>query len=394
MELVGVIGISPKTDIRIREKLSIIEKRIPQKLEKLKEICEEVIILNTCNRTEIYYYNEQYNLDKMLKILEWDDNKDNLFYLTDFDAVKHIFEVACGFDSLIVGEEQILGQIKRAYEIARENKSCMRILSRLFQRAVACGKEFRRKAKLYMYPVSSASIIANEVKKRSIKKVLILGFGEIGELTCKYLLTKSVEKIFIAVRDKNKVKNMDDRLEFIEFKNWKNYIEAVECIISATSAPHTIIKKGDIKKKMLIFDLAMPRDVEEDVKLIDGIELYDIDAISKMNENNINLRYKIMQEYRFIIDDYVSEFMKWEKISEIIPLIKNIQDVSNKNYKVRLDKFIKKYKNNSLDFEMAEFYFKSVSDYFAHRIIKVLKEEYLEGRGDECIRIIEKIIKN
>ncbi|MCX7903354.1 MAG: glutamyl-tRNA reductase [Caloramator sp.] len=389
----GVIGISPTIDIKLREKLSIVEKRIPQKLEMLKEFCDEVVILSTCNRTEVYFYNKNHNLDEMFKVLGWQDYKDNLIYLRDYDAIKHIFKVVCGFDSLIIGEEQILGQVKRAYEIAKENKTCKRNLSRLFLRAISCGKDFRRRTKLYMYPVSSASIVANEVKNRGIKKVLILGFGEIGFLTFKYLLSKDIEKIIVAVRDKSKVTNMEKKAVFIEFKDWRSYVEDVECIISATSAPHPVIKKEDINKEMLIFDLAVPRDVEEDLKLKDGIVVYDIDDISKMNENNVNLRYKIMQRYSFIIDKYIEEFLRWEKISEIIPLIERVQGVSYKNYKVRLDKFIKKHRNKDIDFEMAEFLFKSVSDYFAHRIIKALKEEYLEGRGDECIRIIEKIIK-
>ncbi|MGB9840534.1 glutamyl-tRNA reductase [Thermovenabulum sp.] len=388
--MLGVLGVNPELNIRLREKMVLVEKRVDKKLEDLREICRENIILNTCNRTEVYFVcDEEETKDEILKILGWEDFKDYAFFYKDEKAAKHLFEVACGFDSLILGEEQILGQVKRSLERGRNLKSAGPVLNRLFLQAITCGKEFRTKAKLYEVPVSVASIVSKEIEKRGKKRILILGYGEIGRLCAKYLCSKhSLEKVYIAVRDLCKGENLGPKVLFVEFSFWRDYLKEVEVLISCTSSPHIVVKKEDVEgKKLLIFDLAVPRDVEEGALGVEGH--YNIDEVSRMNEENLEERRTLMENNRAVLEKHVKEFTEWYRLREITPLIENIKNFAERVYKPRFERFKNKYRID--DVRTAELLFKSTADAFAENAIRVLKEEFLEGRGEECMRLIAKI---
>lgn len=393
--MIQVLGVRHNVGLEIREKLSIITKRIERSLELLKEYCNEVVILSTCNRTEIYFksdYNGIEVIEKIFDILKW--NKELLpytFYFKEDEAIKHLMNVTCGFDSIIFGEEQILGQVRMAYDQAIKTKSVKSEFRRLFDTAITCGKEFREKTKLYKIPVSSASIVVNEARKRNIKKFMILGFGGVGALVEKYIQGIDYDKLYIATREKEDNYISDERIEFIKFKDRRDYYKQVECIISTTSAPHTVIEKCDVlEKKLLIFDLAVPRDVEDDVYDLNEVEVYNIDNINTIDDENHGKRKTKMIENRYIINDYIDDFKDWRKIREITPEIIKLKTkgeaVSRKRYEVF------KNKNHTKDpEELAEILIKSTSNAYINKAIEVLKEEYLKGRGDECLEIIEKI---
>lgn len=393
--MIQVLGVRHNVGLEIREKLSIITKRIERSLDLLKEYCNEVVILSTCNRTEIYFKSKYSGIDVIDKIfdtLNWD--KELLpytFYFKEDEAIKHLMNVVCGFDSIIFGEEQILGQVRMAYDQAIKAKSVNSEFRRLFDTAITCGKEFREKTKLYKIPVSSASIVVDEVRKRGIKKIMILGFGGVGALVEKYISGIDYEKLYIATREEENHNNLDKKIEFIKFKNRRDYYKDVDCIISTTSAPHTVIEKRDVlEKELLIFDLAVPRDVDDDVYDINGIEVYNIDNINTIDDENHGKRKTKMIENRYIINDYIDDFKDWRKIREITPEIIKLkfkgEAVSKKRYEVF------KNKNHTKDpEELAETLIKSTSNAYINKAIEVLKEEYLKGRGDACLEIIEKI---
>lgn len=389
-----VLGIRHDVEIEIREKLSIITKRIEDSLERLKEYCDEVVILSTCNRTEIYFKSEYENDDVIEKIfdsLNWyKELVKYTFYLKEDESIKHLMNVVCGFDSIIFGEEQILGQVRMAYDQAIKSKSVKSEFRRLFDTAISCGREFRDETRLYRFPVSSASIVVNEARKRGIKKFMILGFGGVGALVEKYITSNSFEKLYIASREENE-EAVDDKVEFIEFKKRSKYYSDVECVISATSAPHTVIEKSQVMgKKLLIFDLAVPRDVAEDVYDLESIEVYNIDNIDTIDDENHEKRKETMIKHKYIIDEFIKDFNDWKKIREITPEIIKIksrgEEVSEKRYETFKNK--SKTKNHK---ELAKTLINSTSNAYINRAIEVLKEEHLKGRGDECLEIIRKI---
>ncbi len=393
--MIQVLGVRHNVGLEIREKLSIITKRIERSLELLKEYCDEVVILSTCNRTEIYFKSKVCGtevIDNIFDTLDWDKTfLPNTFYFKEDEAIKHLMNVACGFDSIIFGEEQILGQVRMAYDQAIKTHSVKSEFRRLFDTAIACGKDFREKTKLYKIPVSSASIVVNEARKRGIKRFMILGFGGVGALVEKYVSGIDYEKLYIATREEESIDNLDKKIEFIRFKNRKDYYKDVECIISTTSAPHTVIEKSDVLgEKLLIFDLAVPRDVDDDVYELDGIEVYNIDNINTIDDENHGKRMTKMIENRYIINDYIDDFKDWRKIREITPEIIKLKSKGEAVSKKRYEVF--KNKNHTKDTEaLAETLIKSTSNAYINKAIEVLKEEYLKGRGDACLEIIEKI---
>ncbi|PRR78282.1 Glutamyl-tRNA reductase [Clostridium liquoris] len=393
--MIGVLGVRSDVKLEIREKLSIIQKHYDNCLESLKEVCDEVLILSTCNRTEIYFNTCKDYEEIVLEIfdkLKWDKNYIRYtFYHEDEHMVNHLMKVICGFDSLILGEDQILGQIKDAYEIALNTKSIKKDLQKLFQMAITCGKEFRFQSKLYTIPVSSASIAVNEGRKKGARSFMVLGYGEIGSLACKYILSGSFDRLYIAVRNTSVVNIKDKRVKVIHFNERQNFYKYVDCIISCTSAPHIVVHAEELlQKPFIIYDLAVPRDVEESTGLMENVELYDIDRISCINDENCQKREEIMNSNKYILEKYTKEFLDWQKLKEISPEIRKLQKYGEQVYMKRYKTFKNKKYTKDND-ELAETLLKSTSNAYINRAIEVLKEEQLKGRLDECLNIIQRI---
>lgn len=396
--MIVLLGIKKNTSVEIREKLSLAPKKRKEYLAKLNKYFEEVVILSTCNRTEIYI-NSKFTSSKaqemIFNIFKWDiDLMENCFCLEEDKVVSHLMEVVCGFHSKILGEDQILGQIKEAYSMSTEYGTVTQELQRLFQEAITCGKKFRTEGKLYEIPVSSASIAVNKAIKNDAKDIMIIGYGEVGSLALKYALSNNVNFIALVVRKPENINDIkDSRVKVMTYDEGRDIINNMDAVISCTSAPHLIIEKKHIKnegKNLIIFDLALPRDVEESIGTISRVRLYDIDEISSMDDENKELRKERMIENKKIIGDYVEEYVTWKSLRRISGIIKDFKDTENRVIKEREITLNNKF-NDERQIEIAKMLIKSTSDYYVNRAIKVLKEEELKGYGEECARILEKI---
>lgn len=392
--MIGLIGIRKNTPLEIREKFIIKYKEYEELLKELKE----VVILATCNRTEIYFnasLNQEELLEKIFCIFAWDyEYKNYIFMVNNEEVYKHLFEVCCGFHSKILGEDQILGQIRDAYEEALQVKAVSSELHRLFQEAVTCGKKFRKEAKLFEIPVSSASIVVNEAVSRRCTKFMVLGYGEVGQLIMKYLLSNDVETINLVIRN-NKIKEeiRDKRVNVISFEEKNNYIDEMDCIIGCTSASYPVIKRSDISEegnKIIIYDLAVPRDVEKEAALLDRTEVYNIDTISRIDDKNKRLRKERMDEHKYIMTKYLKEYEDWLKLKSVSPVIKKLKSLGNEVCEKRNETFEHK-SNNEKDIALAHKLIKSTSDFYINRAIEVIKDETLKGCGEEWMKIVEKI---
>lgn len=396
--MIQLLGIRKNIGVKIREKLAISQKKREEYTKKLLEYFDEVVILSTCNRTEIYFngsLKEEEGLKKIFEILGWDiELKETCFYLEEKGAVRHLMEVVCGFHSRILGEDQILGQIKEAYFSAYKIGAVKNELQRLFQEAITCGKKFRTEGKLYEIPVSSASIAVNEAIKKGAKNIMVIGYGEVGKLVFKYALSNNINELNLIVRNVEKIQGIEDkRVKVINYQEGRKIINDMDAVISCTSAPHLIIEKEHINeegKKLIIFDLALPRDIDEKIKDFKRIELYDIDDISSMDDENKKIRKERMEEFRSIINKYIDDYLNWKSIKEISPIIQKIKENSNDIVEKR-ETTLKNKCNDKKDIEIANRLIKSTSDYYVNRAIEVLKEEKLKGQEEECIRILEKI---
>ena len=396
--MIQLIGIRSQCDIVIRQKFSITSKVLESKLKYINELVGDVLILSTCNRTEIYVdsnLEEKELINTVFCGMGWDyELVQYIFYIKDKHAIKHLMEVSCGFHSKILGEDQILGQIKTAYEAALKAKTIKGKLQRLFQNAVTCGKEFKHICESYKTPVSIPSIVAKEILNMNIRKYMIIGFGKMGQLLFKYLNNLHVEIIYIAVRDLSKIDDLYKKYgwaRFIPFQDRKDYYGDVDCIVSCTSAPCKIISKVDLPcKKLTIFDLAVPEDVDKNVLTLDNVNLYDIDDISVIDEKNKIKRKQIMEKYKYILKKHIDEFVKGEKLYELSPEIQKVKEYGHEICEKRINTFKnKKYtKDNDI---LVKTMIESTARFYINRAIEVMKEEKLKGTEEECLRLINKI---
>ena len=393
-----LIGIRKNVDINIRERLAIALSKQSKAVKELNKLYEEVVIISTCNRTEIYIsgcLESEEDIRKIFEVLDWDISLlEYTFYLEGISVAKHLLEVVCGFHSKILGEDQILGQIKLAYELSLENKAIHTKLLRLFEEAISCGKKFRTESKLYEIPVSASSIAVKEVEEFGASSIMVLGYGTIGSLVVKYALGSKFNKVFIVVRNKGKVPDLkDDRVEILDFNEYKDVINEVDAVISCTAAPHVVIKNDYINnngKEIMLIDLALPRDIDEALSQNERVTLLDIDTISKLDVDNKKLRNEKMNEYKFLVDEYLNEYKNWLNIREVTYYIHEMKNTGNSVIESRVKSFEHKCKDKR-DIELATTLIKSTSDYYVNRAIKLLKEEKLKGRENECLNILKQI---
>ena len=396
--MLGLIGIRKNVDIKTREKLAITLSKQSKAIKELNKVYEEVVIISTCNRTEIYisgFLESEDEIRNIFEILDWDISLlKYTFYLQGADVAKHLLEVVCGFHSKILGEDQILGQVKLAYELSLEHKAVHTKLLRLFEDAISCGKRFRTESKLYEIPVSASSIAVNEVEKFGAKSVMVLGYGEIGSLVVKYALGSKFNEVFIVVRNKSKVSDLkDERVKVLDFNEYREVINGVDAVISCTSAPHIVIKDGYINvegKEIMLIDLALPRDIDENLSENKRVTLLDIDTISKLDDNNKKLRNEKMNDYRFLVYEHLNEYKNWLSIREVTYYIHEMKTKGNTVVESRVKSFEHKCKDKR-DIDLATTLIKSTSDYYINRAIKLLKEEKLKGREEECLNILKQI---
>lgn len=393
--MLGLIGIKKGVDVSIREKLVISPRTKDLISNSLRNITDEFVILSTCNRTEIYFKGQGIDKELIFEVLNWDKSLlEYVFYIEGESAVKHLFELACGFHSRILGEDQILGQIRDAYLEGVEKGYIFSELMRLFEEAISCGKRFRSDTKLYEIPVSSSSIAVNKVIESKAEKLMVMGYGTIGKLVIKYALGTELKEINIVVRDKSKVEKItDQRVNILTYNEARERLNEMDGLISCTAASHLVVEKYHINKEgknILLIDLAMPRDIDPQLQNYERVQLLDIDKISKLDDKNKHLRVERMQKNKYIIDKYIKEYMNWLNLRCVTNYIKEFKDSGDFIVSHRVKSFENKCKNKE-DAKLAEILIKSTADYYINRAIKVLKNEKAKGREEQCLRILMEI---
>ena len=399
--MILLLGIKKNTNLDVRAKFAIAPSRQRSLVKKLNEDFKEAVIVSTCNRTEIYVnaddsLENNYIVHKIFEDLQWDYEKLSpfIFISKEDDTIYHLMEVICGFHSRILGEDQILGQIKESYILAKEENTIGQELQKLFEEALSCGKRFRTECKIFEVPVSSVSISIAKALEHNARKFMILGYGEMGKLAAKYVLGHDIEKLYIVVRNKSVVDDLDDsRVSVINFTEKNEFLNDVHAVISCTAATHTLINKEDIKdtgKDIYIFDLAVPRDVDSNVSKIDRVKLYDLDYISSIDDRNKAVRKTRMEQFRYIIDEKIDEYNEWLNSRKLSPIIIKLKMAGDETYLERAKTFVNKSKGKE-DLKLAKTLIKSASHTYINKAIEVLKEESLNGRQEECLEIINKI---
>lgn len=336
MKLV-VAGINHRTaPVEIREKLSFGQREAAQANSFLKErfSFKEGLVLSTCNRIEVYAVDALSNYDPAGRIKGFlsecrkakpAEFEKRLYVYEDKEATRHLFKVASGLDSMVLGEAEILGQVKNAYLDARRSRTTGKVLNRLFEKAFNTAKKIRSETGVSRGAVSASSVAvkfaAQILGNLPDKKVLVIGAGKVGGQLILHLKNKGVKSVFVTNRTFERVQELAASLGVCALKveNLHSALRDADIAITSTSAPHFIIKKSDIlsvmperkKRPLFIVDLAVPRDVEEGVKEIKNVHLYDIDDLQKAAEENLALRKNELTNCNRIIDNSCRAFMEW-----------------------------------------------------------------------------------
>jgi glutamyl-tRNA reductase len=290
--------------------------------------CKEALLLTTCNRVEVYASAEQpVATDEVVRILRdsgaEEGGSGEAFYRYDGEAcAAHLFRVVAGLDSMVIGETEILGQVKKAYAGARESGSAGPLIHRLFQRAFRVAKQVRSTTDITRGAVSVGSVavelagkIFGDLRERS---VLILGAGETSERTARALSSRGVTDIRVSNRSFERAENLAAlvRGRAVTFDQWAAQCREIDILISSTSADEPLLTRellapmlrGRADRPLFIIDIAVPRDVAPEVNEMDGVYLYDIDSLQSIAEQSLAMRREQMAVAEKIIADHVSDF--------------------------------------------------------------------------------------
>ena len=343
---IGLIGLNHKTaPVELREKLSAACTQTGPAVEVLKALptVQETLFLTTCNRVEILFTAE--GLDEAFKgFLEtWSRDLHQapaelqgcIYTYRADEAVRHLFRVAASLDSLVVGEPQILGQIKEAYREASQSRSTGVILNRLLHRAFSTAKRIRTETGIADHAVS-ISFAAVELAKKIFqelagKKVLLIGAGEMAELAAEHLLNNKVAEIVVANRTLERAQELAHRWRgrAVPLEEVPSVLVQTDIVISSTGSPDLLIQRSQVKaimkqrrqRPLFFIDIAVPRDIDPGVNDLDNVYLYDIDDLQGVVTQNMAARKNEAVEAERIVQEEAVKFRTWLNGLEIVPTI-------------------------------------------------------------------------
>jgi glutamyl-tRNA reductase len=350
MDRIVLIGLNHKTaPVEIREKFADICVDGAAPLEQLSRIgrVKEVLFISTCNRMEILFTTSTLDQGIGAVVSFLADVygqtsaalKPYLYIHLDQEAVKHLFRVACSLDSMVVGESQILGQIKQTYRDATEARTSGVILNRLLHKAFSVAKRVRTETKIGSSAVSVSYAAVRLARKifddLRDKKAMLVGAGEMAELAAEHLRSHGVEQIVVANRTLDRALELARRLNgtTVSLEELGQELERVDIIISSTGSPHPVIKAREVRKRMrarrnrplFFIDIAVPRDIEPEVNRIDNVYLYNIDDLQSIVEVNQAERLKEAVRAEHIIESEALQFEGWLRTLEVVPTIVSLR---------------------------------------------------------------------
>ncbi len=345
-----LIGANHKTaPVELREKLSFTEEETLGALEYLKEAShiKEGLVFSTCNRTEILYIPEEGDqVDAIIQFISQHKNipvsefRSALYIHEGDQAIRHMFQVASSLDSMMVGEPQILGQIKKAYKIAVEEGASGVLLNRMMHKSFSVAKRVRKETGIGDNAVSisyAAIELANKIfSDLSSKSVMLLGAGEMAELAVEHLITHNVNKIVVANRTFKNALALAQKFkgQAVQFEEREAVLKDVDIIISSTGATEYVLTRDQVKRAMkkrqhktiFFIDIAVPRDIDPTINKVSNAYVYDIDDLKSIVETNIQQREQETVKADRFVEEAVLSFLKWMDSLSIVPTIKAIND--------------------------------------------------------------------
>jgi glutamyl-tRNA reductase len=320
MELL-VVGLNfRKTPVALRERFSVAAERIGALLSELRATADlqEAVVLSTCNRVEVYAGSERSSIrarhvfQSIANAMgsdageaDLDEVESHLYLHRNEACVHHLFRVASSLDSLVVGETEIVGQVKKAYQLAQAAGATGKILNRLFQKALSVSKEVRTRSGIGRCSTSVGAVALDVAEKIfgedfARQTVLIIGAGKMGETTLRHLSKRGAKTILISNRSIDRARELAGQFngQIVPFEEMSQALDCADLVISSTSAPHYVLTRGELEPAMkgrghrpvLLIDLAVPRDIDPRVQELGGVYLYNIDQLAEIANQNLQRR--------------------------------------------------------------------------------------------------------
>jgi len=342
------IGLNHKTaPIELREKLAFTPQNLPEALDSLinAEGIDEAAILSTCNRTELYCSSDTGD-DR--KLIEWfsqfhgqkiDAIDKHIYSLDHHDTIRHAMEVACGLDSMVLGEPQITGQMKDCYAMANKHGTIGQLLGKLFQHAFTVAKEVRTNTDIGSSPVSVAFAAVSLAKQifgtLDQSTALLVGAGETISLAARHLKSQGIKNIIVANRSPERAQQLADEYcgEAIGLQHIADHLYKADIVISSTASPLPILGKGTVERALkkrkhepiFMVDIAVPRDIEPEIDSLDDVYLYTVDDLQGVIEENLKTRQDAAEQAFEIITSESDKYLDWQRSLSSVDLISELR---------------------------------------------------------------------
>jgi glutamyl-tRNA reductase len=413
-----VVGLSHKSaPIEVREKLNFPENTLPDALRKLMtyEGVRESLIMSTCNRVEIYasVQDTDKGIDRIKQFisdyhgLTREALEQSLYVYPDAQGVRHTFRVASSLDSMVVGEAQILGQLKDAFDIALKTKTTSTIMNKLIKKAISVAKRVRTETRLAEGAVSISSA-AVELAKKIFgdlvgKTVMLLGAGEMAELAAQHLLGNGVKNIMVANRTFERAEELAKEFkgDAIRFEHFPDSLVMVDILICATGAPNYVVRRDMVSralkerrhKPIFLIDISNPRNIDPDVDKVDNVYLYDIDDLQSKVDVNTEGRAKEALRAEELVTLEVEIYLQWERALDAVPTIVDLREKVEDVRKRELDKALGSLNGISEDQKRTvEAMSQAIVNKLLHAPLVVLKQAAsAPGEGDATIAVARRL---
>ncbi len=396
-----VVGLNHKVaDVEVREKLAFNGPKLEEGLMRFRELPEiqEAIILSTCNRVELYAnVNDAAKASESVKAFLAEFHNINrtsldtaLYIYDDISAVRHVFRVASSLDSMVVGEPQILGQLKDAFDLALSKKTTGILLNRLMKKAISVAKRVRTETRIAENAVS-ISFAAVELAKKiftdlSTRVFMLLGAGEMAELAAKHLISNGVKEVLVSNRTFERACELAEEFHGrpVRFEDFIQEMARTDIIICSTGAPHYILTKTQMHKVMkerkqrqvFIIDISVPRNIDPEINDLANVYLYNVDDLQGVVDSNMFERQKEAQKAENIIEEEIETFLKWLASLDSVPTIIALREKAEEVRKEELDKLFHKIQGiGEKDKEAIEYMATAIMNKLIHPPTAALKED-------------------
>lgn len=410
-------GLNHRTaPVEVREQFSVCGTKLDYAYKYFEndEIIEGAVILTTCNRTEVYATAR--DIEKGMEVLqnfladysgmEYDYFQDHFYQPNCYDAILHLFRVASGLDSMIVGEPQILGQVKEAHQKAMDAGASDGVLNALFQKAIYVGKMVRTNTDIdrQQFSISHAAVeLARDILgELEGKTVMVIGAGEMSELTTRYLMLSGVQSVIVSNRSYEKALTMAEKFEgrAVRFDQLATEMDNADILISCTAAGHYVIREDNCRqvlktrngREIIMIDIAVPRDIAPELQDIEGVFIYDIDDLQNVMDSNYMERQKAVAEAEKLIIEELAKFNEWLASLYVVPVITAIKSWGDSIKKNEINRaFNRLGKVSEREQKVIESMANSIVNQLLHFPIVNLKEMACSEQGHLYAEVFKKL---